>query len=156
MTYLDFDAQLRSQMASQYTPARFLPEHRAIVERGSNAVVQGTATFVATVLAAVRQDLRQPEFLWPAAPTESSTGALTIVVPEVGTCSTDALESLGMLVELSPHRAQIIATSSIALYELVASGRFPARLYYRLNAILLTDDRIADTRSPVIRFSPRE
>ena len=49
--------------------------------------------------------------------------------------------SLGALLERSPARVQVIATSSVALYELVAGGRFPAHLYYRLNTILLTDDR---------------
>jgi DNA-binding NtrC family response regulator len=34
----------------------------------------------------------------------------------------------------------VLATSSVPLYELVADGRFPADLYYRLNVVTLTDD----------------
>jgi transcriptional regulator of aromatic amino acid metabolism len=37
----------------------------------------------------------------------------------------------------------VIRTSSVVLYELVERGQFPVDLYYRLNIVVLTDDRYA-------------
>lgn len=51
--------------------------------------------------------------------------------------------------EKTPHRPQIISTSSCALYPLVGAGRFSENLYYRLNSVYLdcTQPTILDFRA---------
>jgi transcriptional regulator with PAS, ATPase and Fis domain len=67
-----------------------------------------------------------------------------VVIHEVARLSAEALAALADLLRTQP-RVQVLVTSSICLYELVADGRFPADLYYRLNVVMLTDD-ISGTR----------
>jgi hypothetical protein len=114
------------------------PDHRAVVQYRLNVLIQGTSTFIAETLAVIAADL--PTFRsWPDAPASPETSGSTVVVHEVGVMSSEALAALTDLLGTQPQ-VQVLATSTIPLYELVTDGRFPADLYYRLNVVTLTDD----------------
>ena len=123
--------------------AIFGPEHSAVTARRTNVLIQGSSVFVADMLAAVRRDLHQPEFVWPDVPAPIDMRPTTVLVPEVGALSADARDTLADVIARSHSHMQVIATSSIVLYELVARGEFPADLYYRLNVLMLVDCRSA-------------
>lgn len=115
------------------------PLYWAVTARRTNVLIQGSSVFVADMLAAVRRDLHQPEFVWPDLPATTDTRAATVLVPEVGALSADARDALADVIARSHSRIQVIATSSIVLYELVVRGEFRADLYYRLNVLMLID-----------------
>jgi hypothetical protein len=133
------------------TDGAFGPEYWAVTARRTNVLIQGSSVFVADMLAAVRRDLHHPEFVWPDVPAAIDTRAATVLVPEVGALSADARDALDGLIARSYSRIQVVATSSVALYELVARGQFHADLYYRLNVVMLTDGwpalAVAETNS---------
>jgi transcriptional regulator of acetoin/glycerol metabolism len=103
-------------------------------------LIQGTGAFVSDMLAAVRRDLRQPQFVWPDVPTAFDTRSATVVVPEVAVLAVDARDTLADSIAQWGSRIQVVVTSSVDLYELVVRGQFPADLYYRLNVVMLTND----------------
>jgi hypothetical protein len=134
--------------------ALFAPERHAIRTRHMNVLIQGTTSFIADLFRAVRSDLDRPECMWPEIPTDGNLWSATVLVPEVGTLTAHALDSLADLTARSPARVQVIATSSVALYGRVRRGRFPAELYYRLNTIVLTDE-VASTHQATAPESAR-
>jgi hypothetical protein len=108
-----------------------------------NVLIQGTSAFVGDTLAVLRRDLDHPEFVWPDLPIGRNTPSATLLVQEIGELSADAFDVLAHLIADTHPRVQVVVTSSVVLYELVARGEFPADLYYRLNIVTLTDDRDA-------------
>jgi hypothetical protein len=121
----------------------FGAEYWAVTTRRTNVLIQGSDVFVADMLAAVRRDLPQPEFVWPDVPAAIDARAATVLVPDVGALSAESRDALTDVIARSHSRIQVVATSSILRYELVAAGEFPADLYYRLNIIMLTDGQPA-------------
>jgi hypothetical protein len=114
------------------------PERRAVKRYRLNVLIQGTCTFIAETLAVIGTDfpgLRS----WPDVPVSPETPGSTVVIHEVALLSGEELAAVADLLCTQP-RVHVLATSSICLYELVADGRFPADLYYRLNVVMLTDD----------------
>jgi hypothetical protein len=128
---------------SRYVERRSCPERRAIATHRVNVLVQGTSAFVSDTLAVLRRDLDHPEFVWPDLPIGRNTPSATVLVREIGELSADALDALARLIADTHPRVQVVVTSSVVLYELVARGEFPADLYYRLNIVTLADDRDA-------------
>jgi hypothetical protein len=125
-------------LSGSQQPNVYEPDHRAVVRYRLNVLIQGTSTFIAETLAVMGADL--PPFLsWPDVPDSLERSGSTVVIHEVAVLSGEALAALADLLRAQP-RVQVLATSSISLYELVAGGRFPADLYYRLNVVTLTDD----------------
>ena len=76
----------------------------------------------------------------PDRPAVRSTVFATILVRDINALSRPALDALAELIAANHRRVQVIATSSVELYELVQCGRFPADLYYRLNVVTLKDE----------------
>jgi hypothetical protein len=54
--------------------------------------------------------------------------------------SADARDVLADFIARTHPRIQVVVTSSVVLYDLVAGGQFPPDLYYRLNVVMLVDD----------------
>jgi hypothetical protein len=119
----------------------FGPEYWAVTAHRANVLIQGSSVFIADMLAAVRRDLHHTEFVWPDVPAEVDMRAATVLVAEVGALSVDARDALAEFIARTQSPIQVVVTSSVVLYELVAAGQFPADLYYRLNVVMLVDDR---------------
>jgi hypothetical protein len=133
---LDMQTVIRSSSQQQHF---YEPDHRAVARYRLNVLIQGTSPFIAETLAVLETNL-PPFLLWPDVPVAPETSGSTVIIHEVAVLSGEALGALADLLCTQP-RVQVLVTSSICLYELVADGRFPADLYYRLNVVTLTDDR---------------
>jgi hypothetical protein len=118
-------------------------ERSAIAAHRVNVLIQGTSPFITATLAVLRKDLHHGEFTWPDRPTAGNTSSATVLVQEIEELSPNALDALAQLIAETTSRVQVIATSSVVLYELVERGQFPADLYYRLNIVVLTDEGYA-------------
>jgi hypothetical protein len=102
-------------------------------------------------LEAVLQHATPPVVEWvPDMPHPSPDGAKTLVIRNVERLSPAQQDALSTtLIGLAPHVCQVITTSAVPLYALVASGAFLDTLYYRLNMLLLDiTPRAAQQRRP--------
>jgi hypothetical protein len=115
------------------------PERWAIATHRVNVLIQGTSPFITATLAVLRTDLHEREFTWPDRPLAGNTASAAVLVREIGELSPHALDALGHLIADTHPRVQVIATSSVDVYELVERGQFPLDLYFRLNIVMLTD-----------------
>ncbi|MGH6689100.1 MAG: PEGA domain-containing protein [Gammaproteobacteria bacterium] len=87
----------------------------------------------------------QPRLPLPVIEIACDAGVKTTALDDAGTVVLHDVEHLRPLdqhrllrwFEETPRRAQIISTSSCALYPLVGAGRFSENLYYRLNSVYL-------------------
>jgi hypothetical protein len=103
-----------------------------------NVLVIGPVALVEAMLSTITAMLLTPVSYWTADVPLSTLGVeRTVVIREVATWCLDRQEMLlTWLSEPSLH-PQVIATSSIKIFPLVAQGLFLEALYYRLNTILL-------------------
>jgi hypothetical protein len=95
----------------------FEPELHAIRTHHVNVLIQGTTSFIADLFRAVRSDLDRPECMWPDIPTDGNMWSATVLVPEVGTLTARALDSLADLIE---HRWRAMSVPSAAAHDAVA------------------------------------
>ena len=103
----------------------------------SNALFCGPGSVLKAALAAMEPHLATPvqkadggEFSLPAI----SSG--TWILEHVAACSSSQQQSLLEWLDTAPQ-VQVIATTEPRLFDLVQSGGFSDRLYYRLNTIYL-------------------
>jgi hypothetical protein len=104
-----------------------------------NVLVVGPVAESEATVAAIVGALPAPVRYWtPDSPLPASGDATTVVIRDVATLSLSFQQAwLARLNAPLAHHAQIIATSSIAVFPLVARGVFLEDLYYRLNTVLL-------------------
>jgi len=107
-----------------------------------NVLVIGPVALVEAMLATITAMLLTPVCYWtPDVPLSTLGAERTVVIREVATWCLDRQEALLTWLSEPSRRPQIIATSSIKIFPLVAQGLFLEALYYRLNTILLDDGR---------------
>ena len=119
--------------ASVTTPASRTPLSRP------NVLVIGPIAQTEAAVIAIVAALGKPAHFWaPEVPMPARGDGRAIVIRDIATLS--PVLQKAWLAWLSTHqrrRPHIIATSSIAVFPLIAQGMFLADLYYRLNTILL-------------------
>lgn len=104
-----------------------------------NVLIIGPVVRIEATVAAIVDALSTPVRYWtPDSPLPSPADGTTTVIPDVATLSLPLQEAwLARLNAEDAHHTQIIATSSIAVFPLVARGVFLEDLYYQLNTVLL-------------------
>jgi len=104
-----------------------------------NVLVIGPMTRIEATVASIAMALPTPVFYWTSEmPLPEACDGRTIVIRDIGTLSPTLQEAWLAWLNARPARpAQVIATSSIAVFPLVRQGLFLEDLYYRLNTVLL-------------------
>ena|SRR5262245_46554605 len=104
-----------------------------------NVLVVGPVALTEAAVTEIVAALGKPARFWgPNVPLPARADGHAIVIRDIATLS--AVHQAAWLAWLSTQqrrRPHIIATSSIAVFPLIAQGMFLADLYYRLNTILL-------------------
>ena len=104
-----------------------------------NVLVIGPVAQTEAAVTAIVAAVGKPARLWaPDVPLPVRADGRAIVIRDVATLSPVLQKAwLAWLSTQQRRRPHIIATSSIAVFPLIAQGMFLADLYYRLNTILL-------------------
>jgi len=104
-----------------------------------NVLIVGPVAKSEATVAAIVGALSTPVRNWtPDVPLPSPADATTIVIRDIATLSLSFQQAwLARLNAPHARHQQIITTSSIAVFPLVARGVFLEELYYRLNTVLL-------------------
>jgi hypothetical protein len=104
---------------------------------GPVARSEATVAAIVGALSALSMLSTPVQYWTPDSPLPSPGDTTTIVIRDIATLSLSSQQA--WLARMNdPHaHAQIIATSSIAVFPLVARGVFLEDLYYRLNTVLL-------------------
>jgi hypothetical protein len=126
-------------VAAAYTHASSLTSELLVHTLRPNALVIGPVVQIEATVAAIVDALSTPVRYWsPDSPLPSPEDGTTIVIRDIATLSLPLQEAwLARLNAEDAHHAQIIATSSIAVFPLVVRGVFLEDLYYQLNTVLL-------------------
>lgn len=126
---------------SRSAPARLpVPERRLIRAAHPNLLLAGDHSALAAAIEELRSSFRSPVTLWCPGdafvlPSTDSPGTLVLS----GVDRLKPFEQLWLLEWLQPdaHAVQVVATTSVPLLPLVATGAFLDALYYRLNVVYL-------------------
>jgi hypothetical protein len=98
----------------------------------------GPPKTIESVLAAHVAEFRSPIWEWTTKkPLPSPGDVATALIREVATLRAIEQQAwMSWLSTVTPHRRQVVATSSMPVFPLVTAGRFSMALYYRLNIVL--------------------
>jgi transcriptional regulator of acetoin/glycerol metabolism len=114
-------------------------EYRSLQTSHPNVLLEGADAAIDAVLAVLMPYLATPVRIIPrGAPLELAAeqrGAL--VLRDINSLAPDDQQRLIQCLDDSRFRIQIVATSSMPLFSVVARGLFDVQLYYRLNVMLL-------------------
>jgi hypothetical protein len=104
-----------------------------------NVVLEGPVTAIEVVLNLLQSHLRAPIVSHQShAPLEfPSSDTRTLILRDAAALNGDAQRRLLARIDDAGAGTQIISTTERPLFPLVAKGLFDARLYYRLNVMLL-------------------
>jgi sigma-54-interacting transcriptional regulator len=114
-------------------------EYRSLRTSHHNVLLEGPDAAVDAAIAALMPYLEEPVRTIPrAAPLElAAERRETLILRDVGALSQEDQNRLIQWLDDSSHRIQIVSTSSVPLFSVLARGLFDVRLYYRLNVMLL-------------------
>jgi hypothetical protein len=114
-----------------------------------NILVIGAADVVESTISALVAQLPGPvSYLQPDAPPPAIDAAEMVVVSDVAALSPDRQHQwVSWLNNPEVRHPQIVATSGVPVYPLVAADQFSGVLYYRLNTILLDMQVEGDART---------
>ncbi len=136
----------RADACAPAQPADSLPQVRSvdpidldlILSGGSNALLCGPSPLVKDALNALQPHLKAPVQNWAGSePSLPSMSAGTLILEEVAACSASQQEALLEWLGTTGGQVQVIATTDPRLFDMVESGSFSDRLYYRLNIVRL-------------------
>jgi hypothetical protein len=137
--YPGFSVSEASVTASSRAVASTLTSELLAHTLRPNVLVIGPVARSEATVAAIVAALSTPVRHWTQdSPLPSPGDTTTIVIRDIATLSLSFQQAwlARMNAPYAPH-TQIIATSSIAVFPLVARGVFLEDLYYRLNTVLL-------------------
>ena len=125
------DAVALPLSVSEWPVAQATPLNVLIVGADDNTIDAAIATLV--------ESSCQPTCWWtPYEPLPARGTHATVVIRDVVTLSSEQQEAwLAWLNQEDGFHPQLIATSSVPVYPLVADGVYLPELYYRLNTVLL-------------------
>jgi hypothetical protein len=122
--------------------ASFETECSSLRDRHSNLLLEGPAEVTDALLFLLRPHLREP-ILWKrsGAPLDlPADQGDTLVLRDVAALSADEQQRLLRWLEEKEPPRQVVSTTTIPVFPLVAHGLFDSVLYYRLNVMLLQVD----------------
>jgi len=103
-----------------------------------NVLLVGAHTAVEAALSALVSDVPGAVSVWTVeAPMPARDGLEVVIVRDVDRLSPTLQDAWVSWMEGGHRRPQIIATSRVPVFPLVAEGVFRSELYYRLNTLLL-------------------
>ena len=144
--YPDFGVRQVSNTARSraYAPASSLTSELLAHTLRPNVLVIGPVARSEAVVAAIIcalstvSTVSMPVHYWtPDLPLPSPGDTTPIVIRDIATLSLSSQQAWVARMNAPEAHTQIIATSSIAVFPLVARGVFLEDLYYRLNTVLL-------------------
>jgi hypothetical protein len=115
------------------------PEWGILTAQSHNVLLEGPVVDTHAALLRLQPHIRKPiAWGWPQPPLELPTKtAGALVLWDVEKLGLADQERLLLWLDESDTRVQIVSTTEQSLFPLVRDGLFNAKLYYRLNVILL-------------------
>lgn len=114
-------------------------EWRLLSQEPYNVLVEGPVAATDAVLRLLRPHIREP-IVWhrPAATLDLPSGETrTFILRDAAALSRPEQRRLSDWMRDMGSQTQVVTTAWCPLFALVATGRFDAALYYRLNVLLL-------------------
>jgi hypothetical protein len=114
-------------------------EYRSLQTSRHNVLLEGPDAAIDAVVAVLMPYLAEPVRAVPrGVPLELPAEQRgTLILRDVGALSEDDQKRLIQWLDDARRPIQIVSTSSVPLFSVVARGAFDLRLYYRLNVMLL-------------------
>lgn len=113
-----------------------LPEWHTLSVYRPNVLIEGTESDNEHTLVALDRDFYPTRYDWSHLPTRPADDKpFTLIIRDISKLQSGTDHQVLESWLSSPHRVQVVCTTSTPLFSLVKTGAFPERLYYRLNTV---------------------